>query len=198
MFCADCGRKTAERPCPFCFGRGLGGTEPEDWDEQDDPDADGAPVAQPRENAVKAAAWCAAALAAFIWLLTESVRVMSVMTGQGEATAQVIDTSDEEREANDGRQVGMVTVAAYEFSVRGHRYQGSTEGALGAWEKGDHLSVTYDDDNPNNNRAKGDRAPLGNLLLFALFGLPFSYLTLKLNVPILLREWAREAHEGSS
>lgn len=130
----------------------------------------------------KAVFWMVAGILVTVYLIIEGINVYQVMRGGARATAHVIATSDEVREADDGRRAGLVTVAEYKFLVAGKQFTGSTEGSQGSWSKGDQLTIEFNPDAPNQNRVVGDRQSLGNYLLLVFFGGIFAFYTIRLNI----------------
>lgn len=133
----------------------------------------------------KAVFWLTTGVAVAIYLIIEGINVYQVMRGGARAPARVIATSDEVREADDGRRAGLVTVAEYQFLVNGKQFTGSTEGVQGSWSKGDQLTVEFNPDDPKQNRVVGDRQPLGNYFLLLLFGSLFAFYAIRLNIGTL-------------
>ncbi len=138
-----------------------------------------------------------AGIAVAVYLIIEGIDVYQIMRGGARAQARVIATSDEVREADDGRRAGLVTVAEYEFLVNGKQFTGSTEGAQGSWSKGDQLTVEFNPNDPNQNRIVGDRQPLGNYFLQLLFGGLFAFYAIRVNIGTLQKiRLARRQQEG--
>jgi len=114
--------------------------------------------------------YVAIAIAIIAFLVIETINAVQVMTGKTSAKANVISTNDEVREWNDGNDAGWVTVAVYRFNVMGHEYYGKTEVSQGSLSEGDQLTIKYNSKDPTKNRVIGDRAILGRLFTFLIFG----------------------------
>jgi len=94
------------------------------------------------------------------------------MRGGATVSGQVLETFQEERENDTTGAYGVVTIAVYEFSVSGNRFTGRTEED---YEAGDSIEIEYNPRNPTQNRAKGDRGPIGYYFILLIFGGAFSY-----------------------
>jgi len=117
---------------------------------------------------VKAVFWIIAGCAVVMFLVVRGAITYRTMRGGAQATAVVVEIDDQERE--DDRRVGIVTVAAYEFEANGRRFTGWTEGEQGSWSEGERLTVEFNPKDPTENRAAGDRQPLGDYFVMLVFG----------------------------
>lgn len=144
----------------------------------------------PRRTA-KGFFYLAIGIAIIVFLVTETIHTVQTMTGKAVAKATVISTNDEEREWNDGRSIGIVTVAVYNFDVNGHAYYGKTEVSQGSLTEGNQLTIKYNMNDPTINRVKGDRAVLGRLFTFLVFGGVAIYLLIGTSIGIFKSHKAR-------
>lgn len=69
----------------------------------------------------KALFWLSAGVTMAVYVGFKGIETYRIMRGVGEAPGQVFATFDNERESGDGRRVGIVTVAWYEFLEGGVR-----------------------------------------------------------------------------
>jgi hypothetical protein len=143
----------------------------------------------------KAILWMLAGVAVTVYIVLRGISVYQVMRAGAQAPARVISTSDDVREADDGRRAGVVTIAEYEFLANGKRFRGTTEGPQGAWSKGDELMVEFNPSNPNQNRAIGDRQVLGDYFLLLLVGGLFAFYAIWINVGTLQRLYHARGRE---
>ena len=135
-------------------------------------------VGQPnRENerpgpweVVKGIFYLAAGIAIIVFLINKTINTVQVMTGKNTAKATVISTDEDVREWNDGNDAAVVTIGVYKFTVNGHEYFGKTEVKQGSLSEGDQLTIKYNSNDPTRNRVIRDRAVLGDLFTFMLFG----------------------------
>jgi hypothetical protein len=135
----------------------------------------------------KAIFWLTTGVAMVVFLGMKGVETFRIMRGGSQALAQVIAAYNEEREFDDGRRVRIVTVAEYEFFAAGGRFTGRTEGPRGFLSEGHKLTVEFNPQNPNQNRASGDRRALGDFFVLILFGGMFAYFAIRLNVETLVK-----------
>jgi len=123
-------------------------------------------------QSLKALGWLSVGVAVAAFLLVRGTHVFQVMRGGATASARVLETFQEERENDTTGEHGTVTIAVYEFSVRGNRFTGRTEED---YQAGDNIEIEYNPQNPAQNRAKGDRDPIANYFILLIFGGSFAY-----------------------
>src|SRR5436190_23413317 len=123
-------------------------------------------------QSLKALGWLTAGVAVAAFLVVRGIHVFQVMRGGATVSGQVLETFQEERENDTTGAYGVVTIAVYEFSVSGNRFTGRTEED---YEAGDSIEIEYNPRNPTQNRAKGDRGPIGYYFILLIFGGAFSY-----------------------
>lgn len=128
---------------------------------------------------IKAFVSLAVGVAIIVFIVFQTVRAIQVMRGGATTAAHVISTFDDDRESDDGRRVGVVTIAWYEFSVNGRQFHGRTEVSQGSLSEGGHLTISYNPKDPEKNRVRGDRKVLGDLFLIYLIGGIVAYLLIK-------------------
>jgi hypothetical protein len=119
---------------------------------------------------LRAVFWILTGSAIVVFLIVRGAVTYRTMRAEGQTIAVVVETEDHERSDDDSRQFGIVTAAVYEFEVNGKRFSGLTEGEQGSWSEGDTLTVEFNPENPAENRAAGDRRPLGDYFVMLVFG----------------------------
>jgi hypothetical protein len=128
---------------------------------------------------IKAFVSLAVGVAIIVFLVFQTLKAIQVMRGGATTTGYVISTFDDDRESDDGRRAGVVTIAWYEFSVNCRQFHGRTEVSQGSLSEGDHLTISYNPKDPEINRVRGDRKVLGDLFLIYLIGGIVAYFLIK-------------------
>lgn len=130
-------------------------------------------------SVIKASIMLTIGIAIMVFIIRETINAIQGMSGGATVMARVVSANEEDREYDDGRRVAIVTVAVYEFDVRGRQYYGRTEVSRGSLSAGDQLTISYSPKDSSKNRVKGDREVLGHLFTVLLFGGMFSYILIK-------------------